>query len=225
MKIICFGDSNTWGYDPRSYLGERYPKDVRWTGLLSALPGLEVVNCGVNGRTIPNTPARVSAACAELGRYLPADVLLVMLGGNDLLCSPDFRAENVAERMERFLRDALPRLEPGERCSSRPRPCGPGPGSMRSGSSRSLRASGSASRGRRRCSAWSLRTPRPGRRGSALTACTSMRRGTGPFSRASGARWGFEDGSATNPLFIFAAGRGILYCHYLKEVSAWARTI
>ena len=29
MKIICFGDSNTWGYDPRSYLGERYPKDVR----------------------------------------------------------------------------------------------------------------------------------------------------------------------------------------------------
>ena len=56
MKIICFGDSNTWGYDPRSYLGERYPKDVRWTGLLSALPGLEVVNCGVNGRTIPNTP-------------------------------------------------------------------------------------------------------------------------------------------------------------------------
>ena len=106
MKIICFGDSNTWGYDPRSYLGERYPKDVRWTGLLSALPGLEVVNCGVNGRTIPNTPARVSAACAELGRYLPADVILVMLGGNDLLCSPDFRAENVAQRMERFLRDA-----------------------------------------------------------------------------------------------------------------------
>lgn len=113
MKIICFGDSNTWGYDPRSYLGERYPKDVRWTGLLSALPGLEVINCGVNGRTIPNTPARVSAACAELGRYLPADVLLVMLGGNDLLCSPYFRAENVAERMERFLRDALPRLAPG----------------------------------------------------------------------------------------------------------------
>ncbi len=126
MKIICFGDSNTWGYDPRSYLGERYPKDVRWTGLLSALPGLEVVNCGVNGRTIPNTPARVSAACAELGRYLPADVLLVMLGGNDLLCSPDFRAENVAERMERFLRDALPRLELGRTLLVSPPPMRPG---------------------------------------------------------------------------------------------------
>lgn len=166
MKIICFGDSNTWGYDPRSYLGERYPKDVRWTGLLSALPGLEVVNCGVNGRTHSQHTRSRQRRLRRARRYLPADVILVMLGGNDLLCSPDFRAENVAQRMERFLRDALPRLEPGARCSSRPRPCGPGPGSMRSGSSRSLRASGSASRGRRRCSAWSLRTPAAWRRGS-----------------------------------------------------------
>ena len=34
MTILCYGDSNTYGFDPRSWLGERYPADVRWTGLL-----------------------------------------------------------------------------------------------------------------------------------------------------------------------------------------------
>ena len=29
MKVICFGDSNTYGYDPRSYFGGRYPRDSR----------------------------------------------------------------------------------------------------------------------------------------------------------------------------------------------------
>lgn len=126
MKIICFGDSNTWGYDPRSFIGERYPKDVRWTGRLSAVPGLEVVNCGVNGRTIPNTPARVGAACAEMGRHLNADILLIMLGGNDLLCDSNFRAVDVAERMERFLSDALPQLRPGRTLLISPPPMRPG---------------------------------------------------------------------------------------------------
>ena len=29
MKVLCFGDSNTWGYDPRSPLGGRYGPDSR----------------------------------------------------------------------------------------------------------------------------------------------------------------------------------------------------
>ena len=121
MRIICFGDSNTWGYDPRSYIGEQYPRNVRWQGRLAALPGLDVVNCGVNGRSIPNTPARISAACAEIGRYLPAETLVVMLGGNDLLSQPDFGAEDVAERMESFLRVGL-----GGRGAARHRVAAPG---------------------------------------------------------------------------------------------------
>ena len=35
-RILCYGDSNTYGYDPRSYLGGRYPASVRWTALLRA---------------------------------------------------------------------------------------------------------------------------------------------------------------------------------------------
>ena len=30
MKVICYGDSNTYGYDPRSWLGGRYDADSRW---------------------------------------------------------------------------------------------------------------------------------------------------------------------------------------------------
>ena len=37
--VICFGDSNTYGYDPRSYLGGRYGPDSRWVDLLAARTG------------------------------------------------------------------------------------------------------------------------------------------------------------------------------------------
>ena len=29
-RLLCYGDSNTYGYDPRSYLGGRYPDSIRW---------------------------------------------------------------------------------------------------------------------------------------------------------------------------------------------------
>lgn len=34
-EILCYGDSNTYGYDPREPLGGRYPTAVRWTGRLA----------------------------------------------------------------------------------------------------------------------------------------------------------------------------------------------
>lgn len=92
MNVICFGDSNTYGYDPRGYFGGRYDGDSRWVDILAAETGWTVCNMGQNGREIP------SAAPA-----FPADtnLLIVMLGTNDLLqgCSP----EQAAERLARFL--------------------------------------------------------------------------------------------------------------------------
>ncbi|HIT31090.1 MAG TPA: lipase, partial [Candidatus Scatomorpha stercoravium] len=43
MKAVCFGDSNTWGYDPRSYFGGRYGEADRWPEILAAATGWEVV--------------------------------------------------------------------------------------------------------------------------------------------------------------------------------------
>jgi hypothetical protein len=32
MKILCYGDSNTWGFSPIN--GSRFPEDIRWPGVL-----------------------------------------------------------------------------------------------------------------------------------------------------------------------------------------------
>src|SRR5207302_5829797 len=38
--LLCFGDSNTWGYDPESGTEtRRFPRDVRWPGRLARALG------------------------------------------------------------------------------------------------------------------------------------------------------------------------------------------
>lgn len=48
-RILCFGDSNTWGFTPIT--GERYPEGVRWTSLLGEYTGAQIIEEGLNGRT------------------------------------------------------------------------------------------------------------------------------------------------------------------------------
>ena len=56
MRIFCFGDSNTYGYDARSLLRERLGENERWPEILGKLSGWEVLNEGMNGREIPESP-------------------------------------------------------------------------------------------------------------------------------------------------------------------------
>ena len=89
-RILCYGDSNTWGFIPGT--GERYPADVRWPGVLAALlgRGVHVVENGINGRTTaiddPGYPCRNGKE--GLGYALlaekPFDLVILMLGTNDL---------------------------------------------------------------------------------------------------------------------------------------------
>ena len=39
MRVCCFGDSNTYGYDPRSFLGGRYAAENRWVDILQSKTG------------------------------------------------------------------------------------------------------------------------------------------------------------------------------------------
>ena len=88
-RILCIGDSNTWGYIPGS--GERYEKNVRWTGKLAQMLGenYEVIEEGMNGRTTAFTD-KIEPGTAALD-YLypclisqfPLDYIIVMLGTND----------------------------------------------------------------------------------------------------------------------------------------------
>lgn len=85
-RILCYGDSNTYGYDPRSYLGGRYPETIRWTGLLKRA-GWEAVNKGKNGREIPEDIQDVAWGVVQA---FPVDIVAIMLGGNDLLQNEAF---------------------------------------------------------------------------------------------------------------------------------------
>ena len=92
MKIVCYGDSNTFGYDPSSLFGEAYASGSTWTDRLGSLSGWEIVNEGVNGREVPDEPVT----------FLPdAEWILIMLGTNNLLqfWSPG----ETAEKMKVFL--------------------------------------------------------------------------------------------------------------------------
>ena len=94
MKIICFGDSNTYGYDPRGYFGGQY--DSPWPDILAAKTGWNVVNEGMNGRELPETQVLFPA---------DADLLIIMLGTNDLLRFGT--PENTCEKMERFMESII----------------------------------------------------------------------------------------------------------------------
>lgn len=87
-RIICFGDSLTWGYIPA--VGERYPEGVRWTSLLAEYTGCTVIEEGLSGRTsvfkdplLPfGTGSDYIQACVM--SHSPADLLIIMLGTNDM---------------------------------------------------------------------------------------------------------------------------------------------
>ena len=89
MTVICFGDSNTWGYDPRSWLGDRYANP--WPDHLAKHTGWEVINLGRNGQEIPK----------KIPPY-HCDLLMIMLGTNDLLQGNT--PEQVCARMESLLK-------------------------------------------------------------------------------------------------------------------------
>lgn len=114
MRILCFGDSNTYGFDSRSYFGERYPAGERWVDILAAALGVECVNLGENGRRIPS---RTAAPQLAAGEYM-----IVMLGGNDLL--EGFTPRQCGEAMENFLRRSA--LRPGSTLVVAPPPFTPG---------------------------------------------------------------------------------------------------
>lgn len=88
-KLIFFGDSNTYGYDLRGFLGGRYPEDMIWTSIVQkALSNeYEVINEGQNGRPLPsNSSFLFKKLVSEIS---PDDYLVMMLGTNDILLALD----------------------------------------------------------------------------------------------------------------------------------------
>lgn len=108
--VLCFGDSNTFGYRPDN--GMRYDKDTRWTGKLQNLLGSEynVVEEGCNGRTAvgidPFEEWKYGMTYLKpcLNSHKPIDTFIIMLGSNDLKGIFFNYVENIAKGVENMVK-------------------------------------------------------------------------------------------------------------------------
>lgn len=88
-KILCYGDSNTFGFNPQN--GSRYDKNSRWSGVLSNIlcENYEIIEEGMNNRTgfFKNPEGLKQSGAQYLPIYLQnhkdIDIFILSLGTND----------------------------------------------------------------------------------------------------------------------------------------------
>jgi lysophospholipase L1-like esterase len=101
-SILCFGDSNTWGFIPGTC--DRYASDVRWPGVVQKELGTDynVIEEGFNGRTTIWEDATVRGRKGSeylgpcLGSHRPLDAVILFLGINDLKSQFGATADEIA---------------------------------------------------------------------------------------------------------------------------------
>ena len=112
-RILCFGDSLTWGWMPISEVvpTTRYPFEQRWTGVAAAQLGenFEIIEEGLSGRTTdvddPTDPRLNGSAYlpAALATHLPLDLVILQIGTNDTKTYFHRSAYDIALGMSKLL--------------------------------------------------------------------------------------------------------------------------
>lgn len=117
-RIVCFGDSNTWGYNPEN--GSRYDEDTRWTKLLEKKLGGEyrIIEEGQNGRTIANpdpwewgTKCGLDAILPIVESHMPMEALVIMLGSNDLKAKFGLPVPDITGSLQNMLKSVRGHLK------------------------------------------------------------------------------------------------------------------
>ena len=116
-RILCFGDSNTWGYIAGS--GLRYDETIRWPSKLQELLGPDyiVIEEGLTGRTTifddPMSPHL--NGYAHMGPIFltaaPIDILIFMLGTNDFQSHILGNSAVATARAIQFMLEEVQRLD------------------------------------------------------------------------------------------------------------------
>ena len=112
-QVLCYGDSNTWGYatEPRPDL--RYSEDERWPGIMAGAlgAGFRVIEEGLPGRTTchddPTEGAWMNGASYLmpcLRTHRPLDLVVIMLGTNDLKYKYNVGPYDIAEGVGALLK-------------------------------------------------------------------------------------------------------------------------
>lgn len=108
-RILCFGDSNTYGYVPDG--SGRYGEDIRWTGLLQKKLDSEaiIIEEGLCGRTtvfqdqLRHGRRGIEILPILLESHAPLDLVVVMLGTNDCKTVYGASAEVIGKGIEKII--------------------------------------------------------------------------------------------------------------------------
>ena len=108
--IVCYGDSNTYGYNPEN--GFRYEYEERWTTILQKelKDSAIVIPEGLNGRTTSFEdelrPGRNGATYLDpcLHSHGPIDLVVLMLGTNDLKIRFQATPTDIGKGIDRLIK-------------------------------------------------------------------------------------------------------------------------
>lgn len=106
-KILCFGDSNTYGYIPNN--GARYDKNTRWTGVLSLLSHgkFKIIEDGCNNRTAfaANPAGKIFTGYEILPELLTGDfdAVVLAIGINDTQFLYNLSSIEIASGVEKLI--------------------------------------------------------------------------------------------------------------------------
>lgn len=110
--VLCFGDSLTWGFDPRGGANlARYRFTERWTRLLQVELGssYHVVENGLNGRTtvfddpVIGDMSGLAQLPIALKSNMPLDLVVILLGSNDAKTRFGVNGDEIARGLSRLL--------------------------------------------------------------------------------------------------------------------------
>jgi lysophospholipase L1-like esterase len=108
-RVLCYGDSNTWGCSPRD--GSRFDENTRWPMVMASILGSDyfIIEDGLNGRTVLNLSPVESDANgiahinAVIESYIPLDIIIICLGTNDVFIGDDIPARIITEGVSEII--------------------------------------------------------------------------------------------------------------------------
>ena len=112
MRILCYGDSNTWGFIPNGNYA-RYDETKRYTKILEKLlEDCTVIEKGLSGRTLMTENKEEGKEWKMGFNYLrpciethnPFDYMVLMLGTNEFKKAYPYTAKDILNFMETYIR-------------------------------------------------------------------------------------------------------------------------
>jgi lysophospholipase L1-like esterase len=113
-NILCYGDSNTWGWVPSSMGLKRYSFDNRWPGILQNLlgDGYKVFEEGLGARTTMFDDPRIDFPLRNgaetlpniLESNLPLNFVIIMLGTTDTKEMLNLNVEDITNGMKKLIK-------------------------------------------------------------------------------------------------------------------------